>query len=165
MTREVAEANDTVVRTSVTVAAPVEKAFAVFTDGFDGWWPRSHHLGEGELAEAVLETKTGGRWYERLADGSECEWGTVLVCEPPHRLVLSWAISPSWAVETDTDRASTVEVRFVAEGDGRTRVELEHRDLDRHGADWQKMRDSIASDGGWTGILRGYAAEAEGKAA
>jgi uncharacterized protein YndB with AHSA1/START domain len=160
-----AEANDTVVRTSVTVAAPVDKAFAVFTDGFDGWWPRTHHLGDGELATAVLEPRTGGRWYERLVDGNECEWGRVLVYEPPHRLVLSWAITPTWAVEPDAERASTVEVRFSPEDEGHTRVELEHRDLDRHGDDWQAMRNSVSSDGGWTGILRRYAGEVEGRAA
>jgi uncharacterized protein YndB with AHSA1/START domain len=143
------------VRKSVEVAAPVEKAFRVFTEGFDMWWSRDHHIGEAELKEAVLEGRPGGRWYERGVDGSECEWGKVLVWEPPHRLVLAWQIGAQW--HFDADLVTEVEVRFDPVGPDRTRVELEHRDLDRYGDTQEQMRASLDSEGGWQGLLEAFA--------
>ena len=141
----------TAVRHSITVDASREHAFTVFTRDFDQWWPRTHKIGSAELAEAVLEAREGGRWYERDADGSECEWGRVLVWEPPARLVLAWQISGDWAY--DADLLTEVEVSFVSEGPDQTRVELEHRGLEAYGDRMDDVRKSIESPGGWPGIL------------
>jgi uncharacterized protein YndB with AHSA1/START domain len=145
----------TSVRKTVTVEAPVARAFEVFTAGFDGWWPRSHHVGEPEMAEAVMERRTGGRWYERGVDGSECDWGSVLVYEPPERLVLAWQLNSDF--KYDQDLVTEVEVRFTADGRDRTRVELEHRNLDRFGPEAERMRAVFNSDGGWNGLLQSFA--------
>ena len=139
----------TSIRHDVVVEAPIERAFSVFTDGFGTFKPREHNLLGVEIAETIFETRVGGHVYDRGVDGSECRWARVLAYEPPNRVVISWDISPQWQIETDLDKTSEVEVRFVAEDAGRTRVELEHRDLDRHGAGWEAVRDSVDSDGGW----------------
>ncbi len=152
----------TAVRHSITVAAPRERAFRVFTQGMNEWWPRSHKIGEADLAEAVLEEREGGRWYERGADGSECDWGRVLVWEPPARVVLAWQISGDWAY--DADLHTEVEVSFVSEGPDQTRVELEHRGLDAYGERASEMRDSLDSPGGWSGILERFAGGLAGAA-
>jgi uncharacterized protein YndB with AHSA1/START domain len=149
---------DTAVRHGITVAVPPDRAFATFTAAFDRWWPRSHHIGEAELAEAVIEPREGGRWYERGVDGSECDWGKVLVWDPPRRLVLSWQLSSEWAY--DADLWTELEVTFSAEGPDRTWVELEHRGLDAYGDQMEKMRDSLDSDGGWRGLLERFGAAA-----
>ena len=151
------QAADTAVRTSVTVEAPLERAFAVFTDEMASWWPPDHHLIQ-DVAEMVVEPRTGGRIYDRAADGSECAWARVLAYEPPHRLVFSWDISTAWKIETDLARTSEVEVRFEPEGEGRTRVELEHRHLDRHGPGWEAVADAIDGPEGWPLYLDRYAA-------
>jgi uncharacterized protein YndB with AHSA1/START domain len=145
------------IRRAVTVDAPVERAFRVFTESFNSWWPATHHIGQADLAEAVLEPREGGRWYERSIDGSECDWGRVLTWEPPHRLVLSWQLNGEWQYDPDTDHASEVEVRFTAEGPGQTVVELEHRRLERL-AEAQALHDSVGGPGGWGGILERFAA-------
>jgi uncharacterized protein YndB with AHSA1/START domain len=145
----------TAVHHSITVAAPQERAFAMFTEGFDRWWPRTHKIGHAELAEAVLEGREGGRWYERDVDGSECDWGTVLVWDPPARVVLDWQLSSEFAY--DADLHTEVEVSFVAEGPGSTRVTLEHRGLDAYGDQIDEVRRSIDSPGGWRGILELFA--------
>lgn len=146
------------VERSVTVQATLEKAFTVFTAGFATWWPASHHIGQADLGEAVLEPVAGGRWYEKGVDGSECDWGRVLVFEPPSRLVLSWHINSAWGYDPDEAHASEVEVRFTEEAPGRTRVDLTHRRLERHVGDTADMRTGIASEqGGWTMILNRFA--------
>jgi len=150
------------VRRSVTVDVPVERAFAVFTERFDTWWPASHHIGSAQYQSAVLEQRPGGRWYERGVDGSECDWGQVLVWEPPHRLLLSWQITPDWQPEPELARASEIEVRFTVEGPERTRVDLEHRGFDRHGPAGDSIRQAVSGDGGWGGILQRYADAAQG---
>jgi uncharacterized protein YndB with AHSA1/START domain len=144
----------------VTVRATQQHAFKVFTAGFTTWWPPSHHIGGADLAEAVLEQQEGGRWYERGVDGSECDWGTVLAYDPPRRVLLSWHLNGEWAYDPDPAKASEVEVRFIAEGPDVTRVELEHRHLERHGGTWQALRDGVSSDGGWADLLRGFAGTA-----
>ena len=144
---------ETTFRTSITVHAPVDRAFTVFTEGFDSWWPRSHHIGTAEMAVAVLEPGIDGRWHERGVDGSECEWGRVLAWDPPHHVALSWHLNGAFQYDPDPAKASRVDVRFVAESEGVTRVELEHSELDRHGADWVALRDGISSDGGWPSLL------------
>jgi uncharacterized protein YndB with AHSA1/START domain len=146
---------DTAVRTSIVVEAPVERAFDVFTQQMPSWWHPDHHILRGELAEMVFEPRVGGGIYDRGVDGSECRWARVLAYEPPSRVVFSWDIDLEWKIETDRDKTSEVEVRFRAEGPERTRVELEHRNLDRHGAGWERMRDAVGSPGGWgTGLQR-----------
>jgi uncharacterized protein YndB with AHSA1/START domain len=143
---------DTSVRTSVVVDAPIERAFSVFTEDMASWWPPDHHVLKAELAEMVFEPRVGGYVYDRGVDGSECRWARVLAYEPPSRVVFSWDISLQWQVETDPERTSEVEVRFLAESPERTRVDLEHRHLERHGEGWERMRDAVGSEGGW---LRG----------
>jgi uncharacterized protein YndB with AHSA1/START domain len=147
----------TSVRHAVVVEAPVDKAFKVFTEDFGRFKPPEHNILGVEIAETVLEPRVGGALYDRGVDGSECRWGRVLAYEPPHRVVISWDISPTWQIETDPDRTSEVEVRFVPEPPGRTRVELEHRHLDRHGAGWEGVRDGVDGDQGWPLYLHRYA--------
>jgi uncharacterized protein YndB with AHSA1/START domain len=147
----------TTVRRSIVVEAPIEIAFEVFTEQFDGIKPREHNLLGVEIAESVLERRVGGYLYDRGVDGSECRWARVLAYDPPERLVFSWDISPQWQIETDPDNTSEVEVRFIAEGDNHTRVELEHRNLDRHGGDWRTLRDGIGGEGGWPLYLQRFA--------
>jgi uncharacterized protein YndB with AHSA1/START domain len=153
-----AQATDTSVHTSIVVEAPVERAFSVFTEDIGSWWNPDHHLLEGELAEMVFEPRVGGHVYDRGVDGSECRWARVLAYEPPNRVVISWDINTRWELETDLDRTSEVEVRFVAESADLTRVELEHRNLDRHGEGWEGMRDAVGSPDGWPLGLKGFAA-------
>jgi uncharacterized protein YndB with AHSA1/START domain len=141
------------VRREITVDAPVERAFEVFTARFDTWWPRSHKIGDADLQEAVIERKTGGRWYERDVDGSECEWGEVLAYEPPHRLVLTWHVGADWKYHAD--QASEVEVTFTPDGES-THVILEHRHLERHGEGAERLRDAVSAGGGWPGLLKRY---------
>src|SRR5919199_2761072 len=124
------QAQQASVRTQVVVAAPLERAFQVFTQEFDRIKPREHNMLGVDIAETVFEARAGGRIYDRGVDGSECQWARVLAFEPPERVVFTWDISPQWQIETDLSRASEVEVRFVAEDAERTRVELEHRHLD-----------------------------------
>jgi uncharacterized protein YndB with AHSA1/START domain len=147
----------TSIRHQITVAAPIERAFAVFTEDFGAFKPREHNLLDAEIAETVFEPRVGGHVYDRGVDGSECRWARVLAYEPPRRVMISWDISPRWQVETDPDRTSEVEVRFVAEGADRTRVELEHRHLDRHGDGWEAVREGVDAEGGWPLYLRRYA--------
>lgn len=147
---------DTSVRLHVVVEAPIERAFRVFTEDFDRIKPREHNLLGVEIAETVFEPRVGGHVYDRGVDGRECRWARVLAFEPPRRVVISWDLSPQWQVETNPEKTSEVEIRFIAEGPERTRVELEHRHLDRHGAGWEAERDNIGSDGGWPLYLRRF---------
>ena len=147
----------TSIRTSVTVHAPLERAFSVFVADFDRVKPREHNLLGADIAETVFEPRVGGHIYDRAADGSECRWARVLAYEPPNRVVFTWDISPQWQVERDPGKASEVEVRFVSETPERTRVELEHRNLDRHGSGWEGMRAGVEAEGGWPLYLNRYA--------
>jgi uncharacterized protein YndB with AHSA1/START domain len=156
------QAQDTSVRTQIVVEAPLERAFSVFTDEFDKIKPREHNMLGVDIEETVFETHVGGHIYDRGVDGSECRWARVLAYEPPNRILFSWDISPQWQVEGDHDKSSEVEVRFVAETPKRTRVELEHRNLDRHGEGWEGARDGVAADQGWPLYLRRYADVAAG---
>ena len=151
------KAQDTSVRHAIVVHAPIERAFAVFTEDFDRIKPREHNLLGAAIAETVFEPRAGGHILDRGVDGSECRWARVLAYEPPHRVVFSWDISPEWRLETDHRKSSEVEVRFTAETSGRTRVELEHRNLDRHGASWESLREGVDAEGGWPLYLQRYA--------
>ena len=148
---------DTAVRTSIVVEAPIERAFSVFTDEIGSWWPPDHHILEAELAEMVFEPREGGHVYDRGVDGSECRWARVLAYEPPNRVVISWDINGQWKIETDLEKTSEIEVRFLAETPDRTRVELEHRNLDHHGEGWERMRDAVGSPDGWNRGLESFA--------
>jgi uncharacterized protein YndB with AHSA1/START domain len=150
------QAADTSVRTSIVVEAPLERAFSVFTEDFDKIKPREHNMLAVDIAETIFEPRAGGHIYDRGVDGSECRWARVLAYEPPSRVVFSWDISPQWQLETDPEKTSEVEVRFTAEAPERTRVELEHRNLDRHGPGWESARAGIEAGDGWPLYLRRY---------
>jgi uncharacterized protein YndB with AHSA1/START domain len=156
-------ANTTAVRTSIVVDATPERAFTVFTAEMGTWWPPEHHLLDAELSETVFEPRAGGRIYDKGVDGSECTWARVLAYEPPDRVVFSWDIGLDWKVETDHARTSEVELRFVPDGPERTRVELEHRHLERHGDGWEAMRDAVGSPDGWGVGMRRFAAYVGGR--
>jgi uncharacterized protein YndB with AHSA1/START domain len=147
------------VRRHVVVRASQDAAFDMFTTGIDRWWPRGHHIGTTELAEVVLEPREGGRWYARHVDGSETSTGYVIDWEPHDRVVLAWQINPDWRY--DPALLTRVEVRFVAEAPDRTRVELEHGDLDRFGPAAEKMRDTFEQPGAWDATLEQFAAVIE----
>jgi uncharacterized protein YndB with AHSA1/START domain len=144
-------------RTSIVVEAPVERAFSVFTGDFGRFKPPEHNMLGVDIAETVFEPRAGGHLYDRGVDGSECRWARVLAYEPPDRVVISWDISPQWQIETDLEKTSEVEVRFIAEAPDRTRVELEHRNLDRHGEGWQQLRDGVEGEDGWPLYLQRFA--------
>jgi uncharacterized protein YndB with AHSA1/START domain len=156
MTRDV-QTEPTTVRAQVVVQAAIERAFNVFTDGIGSWFPREYNLLPVEIAERVFEPRVGGHIYDRGVDGSECHWARVLAYEPPRRVLISWDINPRWQIETDQKKTSEVEVLFISEAPGRTRVELEHRNLERHGEGWEQVRDTVANEGGWPGCLRKFA--------
>ncbi|MQA89333.1 MAG: metalloregulator ArsR/SmtB family transcription factor [Gemmatimonas sp.] len=150
------ETQETSVRTQIVVAAPIQRAFRVFTEQFDRIKPREHNMLGVDIAETVFEPRVGGHVYDRGVDGRECRWARVLAYEPPHRVVISWDINPRWQVETDLERTSEVEIRFTSESPERTRVELEHRNLDRHGESWEALRDGVASESGWPLYLQKF---------
>jgi uncharacterized protein YndB with AHSA1/START domain len=141
---------------TVTVNVNVERAFRVFAETFNTWWPHQYHIGQAEVAEVILEPRVGGRWYERGVDGSECDWGRVLAWEPPHRLVFTWQISGEWQFDPDPQHASEIEVRFTPDGPEQTTVNVEHRDLNKLVAG-QAIHDTIRSGGGWPALLDSYA--------
>ncbi len=146
------------VRKTVRVNAAAARAFEVFTAGITRWWPRGHHIGKSPMTDAVIEPRVGGRWYERGEDGSECEWGKVLVWEPPARVVLAWQINTQF--QYDPTVISEVDIRFVAESPSVTVVTLEHRDIERLGADPEEFRNKVDAPSGWRGILDLFAAYA-----
>jgi uncharacterized protein YndB with AHSA1/START domain len=150
-------ADATTIRHQVTVEAPIDLAFRVFTEDFGAFKPREHNLLGVDIAETVFEPRAGGRLYDRGVDGSECSWARVLAYEPPDRVLISWDISPRWQIETEAERTSEVEVRFIAETPTRTRVELEHRHLDRHLEGWQSLREGVDGGAGWPLYLQRYA--------
>jgi uncharacterized protein YndB with AHSA1/START domain len=151
------QSQDTVVRHEIVVDAPIERAFSVFTKDFGSFKPREHNMLAVEIDETVFEQREGGHVYDRGVDGSECRWARVLAYEPPNRVVISWDISPQWQIETNLDKTSEVEVRFTAETPDRTRVALEHRNLDRHGDGWEGVRAGVDSGDGWPLYLQRYA--------
>jgi uncharacterized protein YndB with AHSA1/START domain len=130
----------------------------MFTAGVDTWWPRTHHIGKSPMKENIIEGRTGGRCYSSQEDGSECDWGQILVWEPPHRFVMAWQITPEWGYEPDLAKSSEVEVRFTAVGGGATRVDLEHRHFERMGLGGAAMRTGVESAGGWGSLLELFAA-------
>jgi uncharacterized protein YndB with AHSA1/START domain len=147
------------VRKSVTVKADAQRAFEVFTRGIGRWWPRSHCIAASPQQDVVIEPQVGGRWFEIGEDGSECNWGKVLAWEPPTRLVLAWQINGEW--KYDAGLVTEVEVTFTPLSAGETRVDLEHRNLERFGDKGAEVRGMIDSEGGWSAIIKRYAEVAE----
>jgi uncharacterized protein YndB with AHSA1/START domain len=141
----------------VVVNAPIERAFAVFTGQFGDFKPREHNLLAVPIAETVFEPRVGGHIYDRGVDGSLCRWARILAYEPPRRVVFTWDIGPTWQLEADHSKTSEVEVRFTAESDERTRIDLEHRHLDRHGPGWESVAEGVDGDAGWPLYLDRYA--------
>jgi uncharacterized protein YndB with AHSA1/START domain len=150
-------AAETSVRSSIVVEAPLVRAFSVFTEDFGSFKPPEHNILGVELAETVFEPRVGGHIYDRGVDGSECRWARVLAYEPPDRVVFSWDLSPRFQIETDLEKTSEVEVRFISESPERTRVELEHRNLDRHGEGWEGTREAVHGGDGWPLYLKRFA--------
>ena len=151
------QAATTVVRRQIVVDAPIERAFSVFTERFGDFKPPEHNLLAVPIAETVFEPRVGGHIYDRGVDGSECRWARILAYDPPAQVVFSWDISPQWQIETESANASEVEVRFVAETPQRTRVELEHRNIDRHGPGWEAIGEGVAGEAGWPLYLARFA--------
>jgi uncharacterized protein YndB with AHSA1/START domain len=147
------------VNRSVVVKADVERSFAAFTDRMGRWWPRTHSIGSTPLADVIVEPRVGGRWYERSTDGVECEWGKVLAWDPPGRLILAWQLDANW--KYDPALVLEVEITFTAVQGGMTRVDLEHRNLDRYGDKASAVRDMVGSDNGWVGILKSFVADVD----
>ena len=152
------------VRKIVSVQAPPAVAWRVFTEKMGTWWPLAYYkIGKANAVDAVIEPRIGGRWYERGDDGSTCDWGRVLSWEPHSRLVLSWDISADW--QPDPALKTEIEVRFIPEGKDGTRVELEHRHLDRYGARRDEMRRIFDTEGDWGRLLEMFARTAAEDAA
>lgn len=149
---------DTIVQKEIVVDVPIEEAFSVFTQRFGEIKPAEHNLLAAPIAETVFEARVGGNIFDRATDGTECRWARVLVFEPPRRVVFSWDIGPTWQLEADPANASEVEVRFVEVSASRTRVELEHRHIDRHGPGWEAVADGVDDEQGWPLYLARFAA-------
>ena len=144
------------VKRTIRVDVPIEKAFQVFVERMGDWWPASHHIGVEPFTTIVIEKREGGRWFERDSNGTECDWGRVLLCQPPRRLILSWHLQPDFKYSSDRTRASEVALQFIAEGPEATRLDFEHRYLERHGEGFKKLLESVGSAGGWTAVLAQY---------
>ena len=156
MTPQMDTPAETSVRKSITVRASVQRAFHVFTEGFDSWWPRDHHIGKVPMKKAIVEGHVGGRCYTEQTDGSECDWGEVVVWDPPRRLVMAWKIDGKWQYQPDLLQSSEVEIRFTQQADGTTRVDLEHRNFERMGEGGMNMRMMVDSPMGWSGVLQTF---------
>jgi uncharacterized protein YndB with AHSA1/START domain len=162
---------EAVVRKSVRVQAPIERAFSVFVEQMETWWPATHHIGKTPFVALFIEPRVGGRWYEQNAKGEFCDWGRVLRWEPPHLVALSWHVGPEqhdnpeadWGFDPDLEKASQVEIRFTPEGKGATLVELTHSKLERHGGDTEKLRSMFDGPTAWAGILGLFAKKVEEK--
>ena len=160
-----ATATDVPVTKSVTVRANPERAFEIFTREIDTWWPRSHHIGKSPMRRVEIEARAGGRCFTEQEDGTECDWGRVLVWDPPHRFVFAWQITHEWGYEPSLAKSSEVEVSFTPAADGGTRVDLAHRFFSRHGAGGPTMRVAVDAPNGWTGLLSLFAGRANEVAA
>jgi uncharacterized protein YndB with AHSA1/START domain len=140
------------IRLAFDVDCPVEHAFDVWTARIAQWWPRDHTVSAEDGLTVVLEGRPGGRIFERGMSGAEHDWGEVTIWEPPTRLGYTWHLN------RDRSDATQVEIRFVARGDASTRVEIEHRDWERLGAEGEQWRER--NQGGWATLLPHYVAAA-----
>jgi uncharacterized protein YndB with AHSA1/START domain len=153
---------EAVVRKSVRVRAPIARAFRMFVEQMETWWPATHHLGKNPCEAIFVEPRVGGRWYERDIEGNMQDWGKVLAWDPPHRVTFSWHLGPGhdqpdWVCDPDPAKASEVEIRFTPEGAETTLVELEHSKLERHGQGYEQLRAMFDGPGAWGHILELYA--------
>jgi uncharacterized protein YndB with AHSA1/START domain len=158
---------EAIVRKCVRVQAPIERAFSVFVEQMETWWPATHHIGKTPFEAIFVEPRVGGRWYERDVEGKVVDWGKVLTWDPPHSVTLSWHVgpghdSPDWVCDPDPAKASEVEIRFLSEGPQTTLVELEHSKLDRHGEGYQQLRAVFDGPGAWSTILALFAKTVDG---
>ena len=156
------QAEEAIVRKSVLVHTSVVRAFSVFVEQMETWWTATHHIGSTPFEAIFVEPRGGGRWYERNAAGEQCEWGKVLAWDPPRRVCFSWHIGPGhdqpdWKFDPDPAKASEVEISFVPEGPSATRVNLEHRGLERHGEGYEQLVAMFNSPGAWIAILESFA--------
>lgn len=158
MSSEMATGSESSVKKSVTVKCSREHAFKIFNERYDLWWPKMHKIGTADFKTCVAEPKVGGRWYEVGVDGSTCEWGRILAWDPPSKCAMSWHLQPNWSYDADPNHASRIEVTFTDLGNGQTRVDLVHSELEKHGKGWEEMRAQLA--GGWVGIIESFAAAA-----
>ena len=149
------------VRKSIRVRTTADRAFRVFTEEMDSWWPRTHHIGSSPMKRVIVEGRVGGSIYTQQEDGTDCAWGSVLAWEPPHRFVMAWRVRPDWQFEPELASCSEIEVCFTSADDGTTLVELEHRGFERHGAGAEQMRDEVNAEGGWGSLLELFGAKAE----
>jgi len=157
-------AEEAVVRKSVRVQVPIERAFSVFVEQMGTWWPAAHHIGAQPFQSICVEPRAGGRWYERDAQGNECNWGQVLAWGPPHRVTFSWHLGPDWKFNPDMAKASEVDIRFTAEGPSTTLVELTHSGIERHGEGYEQLRAMLDSPNAWAGTLAEFAKAVESQA-
>jgi uncharacterized protein YndB with AHSA1/START domain len=151
------------VKRTLRIGVPIDHAFRVLTEKMGAWCPASHHIAKTPFAEIVVEPRVGGRWFERDSKGAECDWGHVLVWDPPKHLVVSWQLQPDWQYSADMSKASEVSFEFVAGGPAATRLEFEHRHLERHGEGWENLRNGVDAPGGWTGVLAQFECLLTGK--
>lgn len=142
-----------VVRRTVSVPLDPARAFDLFTTRMTEFWGEGS-INSAPMAEVVIEPRVGGRWLERGTDGSEAVWGRVGAWEPPGRLVLVWQIGADWTFTPDLE--TEVEVAFVEEAPGRTRLELRHRHLERYGEHTESMRALFESPDAWDATLGRY---------
>jgi len=150
-----------VVRKSIRVRVPIERAFSVFVEQMEVWWPAAHHIGENPFQSIFVEPRVGGRWYERDAGGKECDWGQVRAWDPPRMVTFSWHLGPDWKFNPDLASASDVAIRFTSEGPGATLVELEHSGIERHGEGYERLRDALDGPGAWVDTLAAFAKAAD----
>ncbi len=143
------------VRKTITVKAGADQAFVVFAERMGRWWNKGHSINSSPLQDVILEPRPGGRWYERGEDGSECQWGHVIEWDPPRRLLLAWQLNAAW--KFDPSLITELEITFSPLGPDETKVDLEHRNIERYGENTEQMRAALDSDGGWAGLLKGYA--------
>ena len=150
--------SDVTIRKHLIVEAPAERAYRVFAENMGVWWPREHHIGKAPLQECIIEPRVDGRWYEVDEDGSQCDWGKVLTWDPPRRLVLAWQLNEEF--KYDPTLITEVEVSFTVLGPKRTRVDFEHRNLERFGEAAERLRGAMAQ--GWGQILESFVRTAAG---
>jgi uncharacterized protein YndB with AHSA1/START domain len=160
MSKTVEEA---VVRKSIRVQVPIERAFSVFVEQMEMWWPPEHHIGAKPFQSIFVEPRVGGRWYERDAEGNECNWGQVRAWDPPRLVTFSWHLGPGWKFDPDLAKASAVAIRFTSEGASATLIELEHSGLERHGEGYEQLRVALDGPGAWGDTLAAFAMAANGE--
>jgi hypothetical protein len=146
-----------VVRKSIRVSAPIERAFSVFVEQMETWWPPDHHIGAEPFQSIIIEPRVGGRWYERDAQGNDGLWGFVRAWDPPNLVTLSWHLGPDWKFNPDLAYSSDVELRFTAEGSSATLVQLTHSGIERHGEGYQQLREIFDGPNAWTRTLEEFA--------